>query len=113
MLTDAEDHDIAPDNDGLTMVRGKVSTMSCACQSRKESRSAPPRHRHIHRRRSPGRAPRLVRQGERDEVGKAGATVDRYVQAEREELRDTAKDHDNGNHQVDDAAATKGDMLAL
>lgn len=36
MLTDAEDHDIAPDNDGLTMVRGKVSTMSCACQSRKE-----------------------------------------------------------------------------
>lgn len=48
MLTDAEDHDIAPDDDGLTTVRSKVSTMSCACQSRKESRSAPPRHRQVH-----------------------------------------------------------------
>lgn len=58
-------------------------------------------------------APRLVGQGESDGVGNAGATVDRHVQAEREELGDAAKDHDNGNHQVDDAAATKGDMLAL
>lgn len=51
MLTDAEDHDIAPDNDGLTVVRSKVSTMSFACQSRRESRSALLRHRLVHRRR--------------------------------------------------------------
>ena len=38
--------------------------------------------------------------------------VDRYVQAEREELGDAAEDHDHRNHQVDDAAATRGDMSA-
>lgn len=42
----------------------------------------------------------------------AQRSADRHVQAEREELRDAAEDHDDGNHQVDDAAATRGDMLA-
>lgn len=35
------------------------------------------------------------------------------VQAEREELGDAAEDHDDGDHQVDDATKTRGDMLAL
>lgn len=34
------------------------------------------------------------------------------VQAEREELRDAAEDHDDGNHQVDDATEIRGDTLA-
>lgn len=38
--------------------------------------------------------------------------VNRHVQAEREELGDAAKDHDHRNHQVDDAAAMRDDMLA-
>lgn len=35
------------------------------------------------------------------------------VQAEREELGDAAEDHDDGNHQVDDATKIRGDILAL
>ena len=34
------------------------------------------------------------------------------IQAEREELRDATEDHDHGDHEVDDTAATGGDMLA-
>jgi hypothetical protein len=41
VLTDTEDHDIAPNNDGLAAERRKVSTVTRACQSRRETRSAP------------------------------------------------------------------------
>lgn len=47
-------------------------------------------------------------------VGPRGqsSVTQRNVQAEREELRDSAEYHDDGNHQVDDAAAMGSDMLA-
>lgn len=101
MHTETEDHDIASNNDGLAIVRKSAPTPAHDISSNKD-----PRARLVHRGPWPPG-------GQARAVGwQRSATGIGNVQAEREELGDTAEDHDDGNHQVDDATKTRGDMLA-
>lgn len=113
MLTEAEDHDIASNDDGLAIAGKSASTPARSrCLKGKTQRPA----------QEPARPARAVARerrarwvGEWPRAGGCQRSARQMgdVQAEREELRDAAEDHDDGNHQVDDATKIRVDMLAF
>lgn len=114
MLTEAEDHDIASNNDGLA-IRAKSASTPERGRCLRETSSALPRHMLAHREsRWPGGSCAIWVCAWATAGGwETQRNADRAnVQAEREELRDAAENHDDGNHQVDDTTEIRGDMLA-